>query len=136
VPVDVGRNQLRVSFAVQKDAAQSMPDGSPAALLSFYGTECGMKAAILDRLGLRSTAQLPEHLRSHDLHRLTKELRLSPSMCKRMQPCASQNAHGHVAFGDLHQAWRYGHPLRKDHQNEALAVLRELLDWCRQELRT
>ncbi|OPG13785.1 hypothetical protein B1L11_05885 [Microbispora sp. GKU 823] len=79
-----------MSFAAQRDAAQSMPDGPPAALLSFYGAECGMKAAILDRLGLRSTAQLPEHLRNHDLHRLAKELRLSPSLCKRMQPCASQ----------------------------------------------
>ncbi|MBB2743513.1 UNVERIFIED_ORG: hypothetical protein FHR35_003349 [Microbispora rosea subsp. rosea] len=133
--MDVGRNQLRVSFSVQRDAALSMPDNSPAALLTFYGAECGMKAAILDRLGLRSTAQLPEHLRNHDLHRLAKELRLSPSLCKRMQPCASQNARGQVAFGDLHQAWRYGHPLRKDQQQEALTVLRELLDWCRQELR-
>ncbi|MEU8172417.1 hypothetical protein AB0C14_06050 [Microbispora hainanensis] len=134
--VDVGRNQLRVSFSVQRDAALSMPDGSPAALLTFYGAECGMKAAILDRLGLRSTAQLPEHLRNHDLHRLAKELRLPPSLCKRMQPCASQNAHEQVAFAELHQAWRYGRSLRRDHEKEALAVLRELLDWCRQELRT
>jgi hypothetical protein len=111
-----------------------MPESSPAALLTFYGAECGMKAALLGRLHLRSTAQLPDHLRNHDLHRLAKELKLPSSLCKRMQPCASQHSDGQVAFAELHQAWRYGRSLQRDHEKEALAVLRELLDWCRQEL--
>lgn len=93
-----------------------------------------MKAAILGRLRLRSTAQLPEHLRNHDLHRLAKELNLPSSLCRRMRPCASRNADGQVEFAELHQAWRYGRSLRWEHEKEALAVLRELLDWCQQEL--
>jgi hypothetical protein len=57
-------------------------------------------------------------------------------LCNRMRPCSSQKKQKEqVAFGDLHQAWRYGHALKKDHEKQALAVLRELLGWCQQELR-
>ncbi|MBG0815535.1 hypothetical protein HS045_15270 [Planomonospora sp. ID82291] len=113
-----------------------MDEGAPAALLLFYGVECGLKAALLDRQALKSTAQLPPQFRSHDLHRLAKELRLPPQLCGRMQPCASHKQENEkVAFADLHQAWRYGHTLKKDHEKAALAVLRELLAWCQRELR-
>ncbi len=113
-----------------------MEEGSPAALLLFYGVECGLKAALLDRHGLRSTAQLPPQFRNHDLHRLAKELRLAPQLCSRMRPCTSHRQEKEqVAFADLHQAWRYGHTLKKDHEEQALAVLRELLAWCQRELR-
>ncbi|GAA3444659.1 hypothetical protein [Planomonospora venezuelensis] len=134
--VDVGRNQLRASFVSHREAAHAMKEGAPAALLLFYGVECGLKAALLDRQGLKSTAQLPEQFRNHDLHRLAKELRLAPPLCNRMRPCTSQKQEREqVAFADLHQAWRYGHALKKDHEEKALAVLRELLDWCQRELR-
>ncbi|MEU9886859.1 hypothetical protein [Sphaerisporangium sp. NPDC051011] len=54
-----------------------------------------------------------------------------------MQRCASHNQRvEQVEFRDLHQAWRYGHALRKEHEEQALAVLRDLLDWCNRELRT
>ncbi|MFD9941911.1 hypothetical protein ACFWYW_25455 [Nonomuraea sp. NPDC059023] len=136
MPVDVGRRQLFASSSAHQQAAEHLSEGSPAAVLLFYGAECGLKAALLGRLNLRSTAQLPEHLRSHDLQKLAKELRLPPHLCARMQHCASHNmAKVKVEFRDLHQAWRYGHALRKEHEQEALAVLRDLLDWCQQELR-
>ncbi|GAB2445584.1 hypothetical protein GCM10027187_08790 [Streptosporangium sandarakinum] len=137
MPIEVGRNQLRASFAAHRDAWRAVDEGAPAALLLFYGAECGLKAALLDRQGLRSTSQLPEHLRNHhDLHRLAKELRLPLHLCNRMRACASQREQGEqVAFADLHQAWRYGHALRKDHEARALTVLRELLGWCQRELR-
>ncbi|GHH70153.1 hypothetical protein GCM10017673_21570 [Streptosporangium violaceochromogenes] len=136
MPVDVTRNRLRVSFAAHRDASKAMEEGAPAALLLFYGAECGLKAAILDRLALDSTSRLPQELKSHNLHRLAKELRLAPQLCKRISPCASHKDDGEpVAFGDLHQAWRYGRALKKDHEEQALAVLRELVDWCQRELR-
>lgn len=95
-----------------------------------------MKAALLGRRGLRSTAQLPEQLKNHDLHRLAKELCLPPHLCSRMRRCAGNNQQGEqVEFRDLHQAWRYGRALRKDHEEQALTVLRDLLDWCQRELR-
>ncbi|WP_424530624.1 hypothetical protein ACOZ38_12835 [Sphaerisporangium viridialbum] len=133
--VDVGRNQLRASFAAHRDASSAVKEGAPAALLLFYGTECGLKAAILDRLGLKSTSQLPEHLRSHDLKLLAKELRLPLQLCESMRSSTSQKERREVAFKDLHQAWRYGQPLKKDHERQALAVLRELLVWCQRELK-
>ncbi|WP_433359251.1 hypothetical protein [Streptosporangium sp. CA-115845] len=134
--VDVGRNQLCVSFRAQKEASSAVREGAAAALLLFYSAECGLKAALLDRRGLRSTSQLPPEFRSHDLQRLAKELRLTPQLCSRMRPCASlKEDRGPVAFGDLHQAWRYGHALKKDHEEQALTVLRELSDWCQRELR-
>lgn len=113
-----------------------MADGPSSALLLFYSAECGLKSAILDQRKWRSTAQLPEHLRNHDLRCLAKELRLPQRISTRMQSCASQaQPSEHVSFSDLHQAWRYGHTLRKDHEAEALAVLHELLNWCQRELR-
>lgn len=113
-----------------------MGEGPPTALLLFYGVECGLKAALLGRRSLRSTAQLPEEFRNHDLYGMAKELRLPPHICGRMQRCVSHNQSGKpVEFRDLHQAWRYGHALRKEHEKQALTVLRDLLDWCRQELR-
>jgi len=125
-----------VSFKAQKEAASTVKEGAAAALLLFYSAECGLKAAILDRHGLRSTSQLPPEFRSHDLQRLAKELRLPPQLRGRMRPCASQKEDlGPVAFGDLHQAWRYGHALKKDHEEQAVTVLRELSDWCQRELR-
>lgn len=136
MPVDVGRSQLRASLASHENAVRSIAAGPSAALLLFYGAECGLKAAILGRRGLRSTSQLPEGLRSHDLHSLAKELRLPPQLCNRIRSCAShRDGAVRIAFGELHQAWRYGHALRKDHEEQALAVLSDLLAWCRRELR-
>ncbi|GAA5071130.1 hypothetical protein GCM10023259_069440 [Thermocatellispora tengchongensis] len=109
-------------------------EGAPAALLLFYGVECGLKAAILSRNGYKDTSHLPEQLRNHDLHRLAKELKLPPEVCNRMRSCPSQNGRGHVAFAELHQAWRYGHTLRKAEEEQAVASLHELIAWCRREL--
>ncbi|WP_436762687.1 hypothetical protein [Streptosporangium sp. V21-05] len=125
-----------MSFKAQKEASSAVQGGAAAALLLFYSAECGLKAALIERLGLRSTSQLPPEFRSHDLQRLAKELRLAPQLCGRMRPCASlKEDKGPVPFGDLHQAWRYGHALKKDHEEQALAVLHELLIWCQRELR-
>jgi hypothetical protein len=136
VAVDVGWKQLRASFRSQKEAVEAMAEGPPAALLLFYSVECGLKASMLRRFNLRSTAQLPPDLRRHDLHRLAKELRLPPALCDRMQrSCPSQSGQGpSVSFGDLHQAWRYGHALQKDEEEKAIQVLRELRNWCQGEL--
>lgn len=115
-----------------------MAEGPPAALLLFYSVECGLKASVLRRRNLRSTAQLPAELRRHDLHRLAKELRLPLRLCMRMQrSCPPQRGQGEsVSFGDLHQAWRYGHVLQKDEEKQAIEVLHELRDWCQRELGT
>ena len=135
--VEVGWQQLKASFLLQKEAVQKMAEGPPAALLLFYSVECGLKASVLRRRKLRSTAQLPEELRTHDLHRLAKELCLPPDLCNRMQrSCPSQHKRRQrVAFQDLHEAWRYGHALRKDEEEQATQVLRDLREWCQEELR-
>ncbi|WP_203991538.1 hypothetical protein [Sphaerisporangium rufum] len=135
--IDVGRNQLRASLSRHQAAAAVLDSGASAALLLFYGAECGLKSSLLERHGLRSTSQLPEHLRAHhDLKLLAKELRLPRSLCDQIHSCTSQqDRRQRVEFRDLHQAWRYGHSLRKEHEEQALVVLHDLLDWCRQELR-
>ncbi|WP_433243485.1 hypothetical protein ACQPYK_39915 [Streptosporangium sp. CA-135522] len=134
--VDVGRNQLRASFTTHRDASQALEEGASTALLLFYSVECGLKAVLLDRHGWRSTSQLPKHLKSHNLDGLAKELLLPLPLCDRMAYCASRKDPGEqVAFGELHQAWRYGRALEKKGEEKALAVLRELLSWCQRELR-
>jgi len=114
-----------------------MAEGPPAALLLFYSVECGLKASLLRRLKLHSTAQLRPEFRRHDLHRLAKELRLPPTLCDRMQrSCPSQHDQKtRISFEDLHQAWRYGHALQRDEEKQAIQVLRELRDWYQGELR-
>ncbi|WP_148086126.1 hypothetical protein [Actinocorallia herbida] len=86
---------------------------------------------------LRSSAQLQGDLRSHDLRRLAKELKLPPRYSAQMQPCAGRRqSETQVDFRDLHQAWRYGHSLRADDEKAAVAVLRDLMAWCATEVRT
>lgn len=137
VAVEVGWRQLRASFISQNEAVQQMAEGPPAALLLFYSVECGLKASLLRRLKLHSTAQLRPEFRRHDLHRLAKELRLPPTLCDRMQrSCPSQHDQKtRISFEDLHQAWRYGHALQRDEEKQAIQVLRELRDWYQGELR-
>ncbi|GAA3507565.1 hypothetical protein FHR32_001183 [Streptosporangium album] len=134
--VDVGRNQLRASFAAHRDASHALEEGASTALLLFYSVECGLKAILLDRRNWRSTSDLPKHLKSHNLHDLAKELLLPSPLCELMVDCTGRKGPGErVAFGDLHQAWRYGRALEKKGEERAIAVLRELLGWCQRELR-
>ncbi|MEU9832030.1 hypothetical protein AB0D67_10880 [Streptosporangium sp. NPDC048047] len=135
--VDVGKKQLRASFAAHRDASQALEEeGASAALLLFYSVECGLKAVLLDQRNLRSTSELQKDLKSHNLRVLAKVLLLPRSLCEQMVDCAGRRGPGErVDFGDLHQAWRYGRALEKKSEERAVAVLRELLSWCQQELR-
>jgi hypothetical protein len=136
VSIDVGRNQLRARSTTHREAADTLGAQAPSALLLFYGAECGLKAEIIHQRGLRTTADLPEELRNHDLQRLARELKLPPELCGRMRPCPSRRKHEtQIAFRELHEAWRYGRTLHEGHESQAVAVLRALLDWCGQESR-
>ncbi|GGP01561.1 hypothetical protein LDL08_01420 [Nonomuraea glycinis] len=128
--IDVGRNQLRARSAAHLAASDSLEEEPSAALLLFYGAECGLKAEIIHQRGLRTTADLPDYLRKHDLQRLARELNLPPQLCAQMRPCATRRREAQVSFSELHEAWRYGRPLDEKHEIQAVVVLRALLDWC------
>lgn len=107
-------------------------------MLLFYAVECGLKAALLIRKSGRSTQDLDESLKSHDLTRLAKELRLPPGLLPADQYRAKRHQHGEpstVSAKDLHLAWRYGQEIRDDDESAARNHLEALLDWVRSELR-
>ena len=133
--VEVGAKALRARSVHHSEVAALVPEQSPSRLmLLFYAVECGLKAAILLRRSSRGTQDLDEGLKSHDLVRLAKELRLPldlmPSPAYRGRTGA-----GSVAAKDLHLAWRYGMELHESDQAEAQLVLSRLLEWSRSELR-
>lgn len=106
----------------------------PSHLLRFYAVECGLKAAVVGKEGLNlpSTAGLPFELRTHDLRRLAKELRISPipvpEACRRHHDRTAT-----VSHQDVHQAWRYGARLDDKDEMAFVGALEALALWCRGE---
>src|SRR5690606_18280677 len=86
VSVDVGPRSL-VNSAVDLGDTADRLTGRPSHLLRFYAVECGLKAMILKRRNLRSTSQLDQHLRGHDLRRLAAELRLDAATYRDLRRC-------------------------------------------------
>ncbi|WP_306838350.1 hypothetical protein [Catenuloplanes nepalensis] len=132
--IDVGVAALRGRFDLFSQASTS---GAHAGhfLLRFYAVECGLKAAVLRRRRARSTAQLPESLRSHDLRALAIELRLPPLITQALKPCASHESGQQIHVHQVHEAWRYGRRLSASTEKDFVAGLDLLIAWCREELR-
>jgi hypothetical protein len=140
VPVDVSALALTKSFVELRSGANQV-GGRPAHLLRFYSVECGLKAALLRRRNLRSTAQLDKDdgLRSHDLRRLAAELRIDKATYRQLDRCrrrGGQDADGPpIEVRDLHEAWRYGAGLNTEDEQASVAGLQSLEEWCREVLR-
>lgn len=138
MPTEASERELRSSFD-RLSRATVTPDGAPGNLLRFYAVECGLKAALMRHRRLRSTAQLDQDLRSHDLARLAKELHIAPRNYDGARPC--RRAHGTavppstVAAHAVHEAWRYGVRLNDQDEESFVAGLAVLIRWCREELR-
>lgn len=124
----------RVQLRRSADAIDGSGDSPTVCLLLFYAAECGLKERLLKRRGQRDSSALEP---THDLRDLAKELRLPPSVSRRLERLQSCRLHqptrGSVALADLHQAWRYGAKLHGEDEKAALEALRELLDWCEQD---
>jgi hypothetical protein len=133
--VDVGWQALRRAYAAHKDANEHLPSGPSAYLLLFYCVECGFKAALLHRQGLRGTNQLEASERGHDLRQLGKALRLSEQLMAGLRGCKNRSNGNVVAVHELHEAWRYGVALVADGENDVVAGLNKLSKWCRDELK-
>ncbi|MFJ8437906.1 hypothetical protein [Kitasatospora griseola] len=130
--VDVGVGELRRScdrLAKQGEAAEHAGNTAVGGLLFFYAAECGLKAEVLRGVLCREdTSALPEDLRSHNLRRLAKALRLQdpgpgpdPLRCHRHKGGAWIEGH------QLHEAWRYGAELHDVDQKAAVEVLKALV---------
>lgn len=133
--IDVGVHALRESFVLLRRTGES-GDNVASYLLRFYAVECGLKAALLLRIKARSTAQLPERLRTHDLRALAAELRLPPGSTQGISSCALHNAGSQpVEPHQVHEAWRYGARLSASAEKQFVAGLDLLIAWCRRELR-
>lgn len=133
--VDVSVSELVRSYASLRDGAGGDP-GPAGRLLLFYSVECGLKAAYLGKRGInaRDTRALPQALRSHDLRRLAKELRLSSAYLTGLARCRRQQERQHpVDPHELHEAWRYGAPLHESDEKRSISALEMLSDWCRAE---
>lgn len=123
----------RDRLAKQGEAAEQAGEEAAAGLLHFYAAECGLKAEVLRWvLQRRDTSALPKDLRTHNLRRLAKELRLpgpasgpDPLRCRRHKGDSRVEAH------ELHEAWRYGAELRADDQKAAIDALKSLVKEAR-----
>lgn len=136
--VDVGVRQLERSrdrLARGGEELVGQTDLATGGLLLFYSAECGLKAELMRRRGLRDTAQLPEDLRTHDLRALARELRLSRETQEALRGCARPRINGRalqkVEPQALHEAWRYGADLEADDEKHALGALRTLISESR-----
>jgi HEPN domain-containing protein len=132
VAVDVGVRCLEQNLVQHQANADALGEVQAAYLLLFYAVECGMKAAVLRRVKGRGTNDLDGPLRTHDLSRLAKELRLSADINTKLVRCRRPGA-DYVEHHELHEAWRYGAKLDPQHEAHAVAGLRELAKWCGQE---
>lgn len=134
--VQVGRAALEKSHGrLRADADRDGIGVSSSHLLRFYAVECGLKAALLGREGRPSTDQLPKELRTHDLRRLAKELRINASTFAGLRDCRRRAASsGTVPSAGVHEAWRYGAALDPHDEACYVAALKALDRWCRKEL--
>lgn len=136
--VDVGPRSL-VNSAVELGDTADRLTGRPSHLLRFYAVECGLKAMILKRRNLRSTSQLDQHLRGHDLRRLAAELRLDAATYRDLRRCRRRAQGGRndrlVEPAEMHQAWRYGLGVEPEDEKAFVAGLISLERRCREELR-
>jgi hypothetical protein len=128
--VNVSVKALIASYVDKRGAAAETGE-SASALLLFYAVECGLKAAVLRRAGQRSSADLPQHLYSHDLRSLIKELRLPQQFV--LTSCRLRASSNRLEPTEWHQAWRYGATLDAEDEKRAVAALKSLSDWCRKE---
>ncbi|MEW1828926.1 hypothetical protein [Streptomyces sp. NPDC088196] len=136
--VDVGVRQLERSRDRLEQGGEvlvDVDDQATGGLLLFYSAECGLKAEVMRRRGLRDTSQLPEELRTHDLRALAQELRLSPETQDALKGCARPRVNGRalqkVESHALHEAWRYGADLEADDEKHAVMALRTLISESR-----
>jgi hypothetical protein len=133
--VDVGVSDLVRSYVTQREAAKGL-EGAPGRLLTAYSVECGLKAAVLGKNGFnaRSTAELPEELRTHDLRALAKQLLVPMPKGRELAGCRRRHDPGAtVAPQELHEAWRYGAALNEEDEKAVDAALGQLSAWCRTE---
>lgn len=135
--VEVGPGALTNSY-VELGRNADQITSAPSHLLRFYAVECGLKAALLRRHGLRSTSQLESHGRNHDLRRLAKELRLDAATYQGLGSCRSRGrTRPHdppVGVAHMHEAWRYGLSVDSADEQTFVASLKSLQRWCREEL--
>lgn len=132
--LDVGWHALRKAYAGHRDARAGLPAGQSAHLLLFYSVECGLKAAMIHRRGIRGANQLESRERGHDVRQLAKALRLSRQLLVDLRDCRKRSDGSAVAVHELHEAWRYGTSLETAGENQVVGGLEALNNWCRDEL--
>lgn len=133
--VDVSVADLVRNYAHLRDATATSV-GQSANLLLFYAVECGLKAAYLGKRGInaKGTQALPERLRSHDIRKLAKELKIGACVSAQLSPCRRRHDPATtVQHQELHQAWRYGASLDQVDEGRAVSALGNLSDWCKGE---
>ena len=139
VSTEVSSQSLKSSFNRFDRASGVSPGDVPRRLLRFYAAECGLKAAIMKQRKLDSTNRLEDRLRTHDLVRLAKELRLSPGACAGIKPCRRPRVRDAdrttVPVEAVHEAWRYGARLDTADEKGFVAGLDSIVEWCGKVLR-
>ena len=131
--ISVGYSQLRSAYKHHKKIAGNDSTTSHYLLL-FYAVECGLKAILMARGDIRTTKDIPDKLRNHDLVALAKELRLSRLLTE-------INTTFHVKDGNfshdiqkVHEAWRYGVSIRTTDQQTIVRWLRDLCEWIEENI--
>lgn len=116
----VGKTELRKAFHRHAQAATAQaPQGQSfdpsRLLLGVYAVECGLKSLLLHQRGLSSTREMDDSELTHDLNFLSVKVtgrKLFPENLG-LEP------QGNIGVARLHEALRYGHPLRRDSYRDA-----------------
>lgn len=119
---------LRQDFAA--GAASTDPARRGPILLGIYAIECGLKLLLLQRRGVHNTSVLAEDdaLFTHDLNRLLAEVG-QPAAFRQGRALGSRTS---VPAAQLHQLYRYGGRLERDHERGILAKVAEIVAFIRE----
>ena len=134
---EVTAYDLKRSFDGLSRATVKPEHNSLELIRSFYAAECGLKAALMIRSKLSNTGQLGD-LRSHDLLKLAKALRMRPADYHGVASCRREAAPKKptitLTVAEMHEAWRYGAKVEAVDEKRFITGLRSIIEWCRKEL--
>lgn len=105
----------------------------PSFLLSFYATECALKAAILRHHRVRGWDELNDELmekyRHHDLRRLAKAINVGGKAAQDLKDCRTRAQDKTIPIHEIHSAWRYGAKLHAADQQRLVGALKQVREW-------
>lgn len=130
---DAKRHELAAAFGRHVRAyEQAMDKTASHWLLLYYAVECGLKLCILRQDPRRkSTADLPDELRSHHINLLLREAGYPGETLKSVRVDPAGRSAGTVPPELVHELWRYGVDANRDDCTRTVEKLERIVAWLR-----